>query len=437
MNRILAAFVCVLVLAIPALAQETRVIHAGTLYAVPGERPIQNATIVVVDGTIDRVERGYKAPSELGVEGADVVDLTDHYVTPGLIDCHTHLTHESVPVFERMRRAMQETEAYIAIDSVVFAQRTLEAGFTTCRNVGSRGQTALALRDRINSGMIPGPRLYVSGPAVSVTGGHGDRTNSISPVLRPDQGPETMTSDGPNEVRKAVRARVREGVDLIKITATGGVLSMTAAGVEQQFFEDELEAIVRASHMMGRKVAAHAHGATGIKAALRAGVSSIEHGTYVDDEAIELFIETGAYLVPTIHAGKFVAAQAQVDGYYPPEIEEKASAVGPLIQDAFGRAHKAGVKIAFGTDVGVGEHGTNALEFVYMHEAGMSAEDCLISATINAADLIGVSDELGTLEEGKHADLIAMRVDPMEDVRAYQRLDLVMKGGEVYVDRRE
>lgn len=274
--------------------------------------------------------------------------------------------------------------------------------------------------------------MFVSGPAVTVTGGHGDGTNALSPVLRPDQGPETAPADGPAEVRRAVRARVREGVDLIKITATGGVLSMTAAGVDQQFFDDELESIVEAARMMGRKVAAHAHGANGINAALRAGVDSIEHGTYLDDESIELFLKTGAYLVPTIHAGKYVEERAKEDGYYPMAIRAKAAAVGPVIQGAFGRAHKAGVKIAFGTDVGVGNHGTNALEFVYMHEAGMSPEDCLKTATINAADLIGVADKLGTIEAGKLADLVGLDSDPMQDVTAYQRVVFVMKDGVVY-----
>ena len=418
-----------------SLADNT-VVHVGTLYAVPGEAPMIEATVVIVDNTIDRVLTGYRDASSLFDPGAatTTIDLKDRFVVPGLMDCHTHLTGQSVPVGERVRRAMQETEAYAAIDGVVYAERTLMAGFTTVRNVGSQGSVGLALRDRINSGMVPGPRMYVAGPAVTVTGGHGDQTNSFSPVLRPDQGPEAAPSDGPAEVRKAVRARVREGVDLIKITATGGVLSMTAAGVDQQFFDDELESIVEAARMMGRKVAAHAHGSNGINAALRAGVHSIEHGTYLDDESIELFVETGAYLVPTIHAGKYVEEKAKQDGYYPMAIRSKAAAVGPLIQDSFGRAHAAGVNIAFGTDVGVGNHGTNALEFVYMHEAGMSPEDCLISATINAADLIGISDKLGTLEAGKLADLVALESDPMDDITAYQRVVFVMKGGVVFKD---
>jgi imidazolonepropionase-like amidohydrolase len=410
------------------------VIHVGTLYAVPGEPPVREATVVVVDGRFDRVLAGYRDAAEVfdpGVESV-TIDLKDRFAVPGLTDCHTHLTGQSLPAFERMRRTVRETEAYAVIDGVVNAEKTLLAGFTTVRNVGSGGQTGLALRDRINQGVIPGPRMFVSGPSVSVTGGHGDGTNSLSPVLRPEQGPETAPADGPAEVRKAVRARVREGVDLIKITATGGVLSPTAAGVDQQFFDDELASIVEAARMMGRKVAAHAHGADGINSALRAGVASIEHGTYLDEESIALFVETGAYLVPTIHAGKFVEEKAKEEGYFPMAVRSKAAAVGPVIQDAFGRAYAGGVKIAFGTDVGVGAHGTNALEFVYMHEAGMTLADCLKSATVNAADLIGASDRIGTVEAGKLADLVALDSDPMQDVTAYQRVVFVMKDGVVY-----
>ena len=393
--------------------QNTTIIHCGHLIAIPGQPTQSQMTLVIVNNSIDRIISGYESPQDLNLDtSTTVIDLKDKWVVPGLIDCHTHLTGQNLPASERMRRTLQETEAHSAIDAVANAQRTISAGFTTVRNVGSGGSVGLALRDRINQGVVPGPRMFVSGPALSVTGGHGDGTNSLSPALRPQQQEHTMTADGPYEARKAVRARVREGVDLIKITATGGVLSNTAAGVDKQFFVDELESIIEAARMMGRKVAAHAHGTDGINAALRAGVDSIEHGTYIDEESIKLFKETGAYLAPAIR--------------------DKAATVGPLIQDSFARAYKAGVNIAFGTDVGVGAHGTNALEFVYMHEAGMSPEDCLISATINAATLIGVQDKIGTLEQGKYADLIALPIDPMKDVRAYQRVDFVMKDGAIY-----
>jgi len=424
-RTLLALILCLL--ALPANAEETTILHCGTLLAVPGEQPMHEVSVTIKDGRVESVQQGYIEPGN-----AQIINLRDRFVLPGLIDCHTHLTGQILPAPERMRRKMQEGEAHAAIDSVSYAHKTLMAGFTSVRNVGSPGSVGLALRDRINQGVVPGPRMFVSGPPVSVTGGHGDPTNSFSPALRPELGPQLAPADGPAEARKAVRARVREGVDLIKITATGGVLSPTAAGVDQQFFDDELESIVQTARMMGRKVAAHAHGVDGIKAALRAGVSSIEHGTYLDDEAISLFVETGAYLVPTIHAGKFVEEKAKVPGYFPEAIRDKAAAVGPLIQDSFARAFHGGVNIAFGTDVGVGAHGTNAMEFVYMHEAGMPAMDCIKSATVNAADLLGQSESLGTIEPGKHADLIAVKASPLEDISLLNHVVFVMKSGEVY-----
>lgn len=424
-RTLLALILCLL--ALPANAEETTILHCGTLLAVPGENPMHEVSVTIKDGRVESVHQGYIEPGN-----AEIIDLRNMFVLPGLIDCHTHLTGQILPAPERMRRRMQEGEAHAAIDGVDNAHKTLMAGFTTVRNVGSPGSVGLALRDRINQGVVPGPRMFVSGPPVSVTGGHGDPTNSLSPALRPDLDPQLAPADGPAEARKAVRARVREGVDLIKITATGGVLSPTAAGVDQQFFDDELESIVQTARMMGRKVAAHAHGVDGIKAALRAGVSSIEHGTYLDDEAIALFVENGAYLVPTIHAGKFVEEKAEIPGYFPESIREKASAVGPLIQESFARAYEGGVNIAFGTDVGVGAHGTNAQEFVYMHEAGMPAMDCIKSATVNAADLLGQSENLGTIEPGKYADLVAVKASPLEDISLLNHVVFVMKSGEVY-----
>ena len=418
-----------------ALAKTT-LIHCGSLIAIPGQPAKTKQSILIIDDKIVFITDGYTNPDDVDTtdDEVELIDLSDFFVLPGLIDCHTHLTGEILPAPERMRRRMQEGEAHAAIDGIVNAKKTIEAGFTTVRNVGSPGSVALALRDRINSSIIPGPRMFVSGPAVSVTGGHGDPTNSLSPVLRPDLDPQLATADGPAEARKAVRARVREGVDLIKITATGGVLSPTAAGVDQQFFDDELEAIVEAARMMGRKVAAHAHGTDGINAALRAGVHSIEHGTYLNDESIALFIEHDAYLVPTIHAGKFVEDKAKIDGYFPPSIKDKAAAVGPLIQESFARAYTAGVNIAFGTDVGVGAHGTNAQEFLYMNQAGMTPVDCLISATISAADLCGISATTGTIEEGKAADIIAVPNNPLEDVSVLLDVHFVMANGHVVKD---
>ena len=405
---------------------DAAVLHCGALLDVPGRPPRREATIFVVDGRIDRVVDGYADPGD-----ATLVDLTDRFVLPGLIDCHTHITGQYSG--HRQVRRVTETDADAAIRGTVYARRTLEAGFTTIRNVGSSGDAAFALRDAIADGIIPGPRILVAGESISPTGGHSDGTLGYRDDLFDLPGAMHGIADGPDACRQAVRAQVKRGADLIKLTATGGVLSNTAAGVEQQFFLDELEAIVETGHLLGRKVAAHAHGATGIKAALRAGVDSIEHGTYLDDECIDLFRQTGAFLVPTIHAGKFVEEKSHVDGYFPPPVREKAAAVGPLIQNAFGRAVRGGVRIAFGTDVGVGAHGTNAREFAYMVEAGMSPRDALVSATRNAAELCGLADELGTLEPGKHADVIAVAGDPLEDVGALEEVEFVMKGGRVFV----
>jgi len=437
--RAILASITLMCTHLPAAADDATLIHCGSLIAVPGEAPKTHQSILIVDGRISSIIDGYADPSSIEtdddtIEIIELIDLSDFFVLPGLIDCHTHLTGEIKPAIERMRIRMQEGEAHAAIDGVANAKKTVMAGFTTVRNVGSPGSVGLALRDRINQGVIPGPRMLVSGPPVSVTGGHGDPTNSLSPALRPDLADHTNTADGPAESRKAVRARVREGVDLIKITATGGVLSPTAAGVDQQFFVDELESIVQAATMMGRKVAAHAHGTDGINAALRAGVHSIEHGTYLNDESIALFIEHDAYLVPTIHAGKFVEDKAKIDGYFPPSIKDKAAAVGPLIQESFARAYTAGVNIAFGTDVGVGAHGTNAQEFLYMNQAGMTPVDCLISATISAADLCGISATTGTIEEGKAADIIAVPNNPLEDVSVLLDVHFVMANGHVVKD---
>lgn len=401
------------------------VLHCGELFDKPGEAPRKQVTVIVRDGRIESVNAGYH---ELR-ERANYIDLKDAFVLPGLIDCHTHITGQYTRDV-RLRR-VEETDADAAIMGSVYAERTLLAGFTTIRNVGSSGDAAFALRDAIAKGLIPGPRILVAGESISATGGHSDSTLGYRDDLFDMPGAMQGIGDGRDACRAAVRAQVKRGADLIKLTATGGVLSNTAAGVEQQFFADELEAIVETGHLLGRRVAAHAHGATGIKAALRAGVDSIEHGTYLDDECIELFLETGAFLVPTIHAGKFVEFKAEEDGYFPTPVRHKAAAVGPQIQGAFGRAAAAGVRIAFGTDVGVGEHGTNALEFIYMHEAGFAPMDCLVSATVSAAELCDLSDEIGTIEVGKAADIIAVRGSPLEDLEVLQKVRFVMKDGEV------
>ncbi|MCH8344284.1 MAG: amidohydrolase family protein [Planctomycetes bacterium] len=409
------------------------VLHCGTLLAVPGEPPQPHMTIVIHDGRIQAVRRGYVDARDLAEarnEPIETVDLKDRFVLPGLIDCHTHITGQYTADV-RLRR-VEETDADAAIRGVVYARRTLEAGFTTIRNVGSSGDAAFALRDAINEGLVPGPRILMAGESISPTGGHSDSTLGYREDLFAMPGSMQGIADGPAACRRAVRAQVKRGADVIKLTATGGVLSATAAGTEQQFFNDELSAIVETAHLLGRSVAAHAHGTNGINAALRAGVDSIEHGTFLDEESITLFKQTGAFLVPTILAGKTVTQKAAIAGYYPPPVAEKAKAVGPVIQNAFAKAYEGGVRIAFGTDSGVSEHGRNAEEFLLMVEAGMSETEAIVSATVSAAQLLGLSKEIGTIDAGKAADIIATTGNPLDDISALQHIAFVMRNGTIY-----
>lgn len=410
------------------------IVRCGQLLAVPGVDPLANATLVIKNRRVDRVLPGLQGPdlSKEKTQGAEVeeLDLRDQFVLPGLIDCHVHLSME----FDSriMVRAVTEGDAAAAIRSTLFARRTLEAGFTTVRDVGSGGGVAFALRDAINAGEVPGPRILASGEPISVTGGHGDQTSGFRPDLFGVPGPKEGIADGPDECRKAVRFQIKLGADVIKLTSTGGVLSISSAGLAQHFFADELEAITQTAHSMGRRVAAHAHGTDGINAALRAGVDSIEHGTYLDDESVRLFKEKGAYLVPTLLAGQTVAANAEIPGYYMPMVAQKAKLVGPRIMEAFRLAREGGVKIAFGTDSGVSPHGQNAREFGLMVKAGMSPSEAVVSATVTAAELCGINSLVGTLEAGKAADFVSVRRNPLEDVTELERIQWVVRDGQVY-----
>jgi imidazolonepropionase-like amidohydrolase len=418
----------------PASAADIAIIHAGKLLAVPGSPPREAQTIVIRDGTIASVVAGYVEGPEAGVaegDAARVYDLKDHFVLPGLIDSHVHITGENNP--RQRLETVEMSDADDAIAAAGFAKKTLLAGFTTVRDVGAgSGDAVFALREGIARGDVPGPRIFASGATVSVTGGHGDGTqgyrDDVAELLH-----SRAVCDGPDDCRRAVREQVRRGADHIKLTATGGVLSNTAAGLEQQFFDDELAAIVDAGHKMGRKVTAHAHGVAGINAALRAGVDSIEHGTYLDDQSIKLFRKTGAYLVPTLLAGATVVEMAKDPSSHllPPQ-RAKALVVGPLMHDMAARAKKGGVKIAFGTDSGVSRHGDNAKEFALMIAAGFTSMEAIRSATVAAADHLGKSDLIGSIAPGKAADIIAVDNDPLSDVKALEDVDFVMKAGVAY-----
>lgn len=405
-------------------------IRCGALLDRPGQPARANATIVVKNDRIDRVFDGWSGPS-IDVDARQIreIDLKSQFVLPGLIDCHVHVTFESSP--DQRVRGVEESDAHNTVRGVIYCRKTVEAGFTTVRDVGAYGDSIFALRDSINRGDIVGPRILCAGKSISITGGHADPTNGYRSDLWSVPTPIQGVADGPDECMKAVRNQVKRGADCIKLTATGGVLSQSTAGLRQHFTDEELKAIVTAAHAMGRKVAAHAHGTDGIKAALKAGCDSIEHATFQDEEAIDLFTKTGAWYVPTLLAGATVLANADVPGYYPPMVSRKAKEAGPVMIETFRKAHKAGVKIAFGTDSGVSIHGQNAKEFALMMQGGMSAADTIVCATMNAAKCLGIESDVGSLEPGKYADVIAVAKDPTRDSSELERVTFVMKSGEI------
>ena len=400
-------------------------VHAGVLLDNPGNAPKTEQTIVIGDGKIEDIRAGYVS----GDDG-EVVDLSDKFVLPGLIDSHVHLRGEWNPDV-RLENVTRES-GDIAFDAAVNAKKTLMAGFTAVQDVGGPKEI-FALRRAVNAGKIPGPHIKASGPAVSVTGGHGDFHGYREDIL--ELGKSKTICDGPDDCRRAVRAAIKSGADVVKITATGGVLSNTNAGTAQQFFNDELAAIVEAADKMGRRVTAHAHGKDGIEAALKAGVKSIEHGTYLDRDTAILFKKYDATLVPTVLAGATVVDWAENHNFLPPNSAKKALEVGPQMQDMLRIAWSNGVNIAFGTDTGVSKHGENAREFGYMVEAGMSEMDAIRAATVVASEHIRMADQIGTLEPGKFADMIAVDGDPLDDISELLDVDFVMKGGVVYKNK--
>ena len=426
-NRILGLLVnAVLIATSQMAAAEITLIHAGQLLTVAGERPVADQTIVVDGDRIIDVIDGFAEAIDFGAD-TRVIDLQNHFVLPGLMDMHVHLQGELGPNNEK--ETLKMSSQLMQMRSIHFAMKTLLAGFTTVRDVGSSSQEMYAMRDAIDKGWIDGPRIIAAG-GVGITGGHAD-ISGVKPALM-HLWTDDSICDGPYDCRRAARNAIKYGADLIKITSTGGVLTDRATGTGQQMEMDELREVVLAASRMGRKVASHAHEEDGIIAALEAGVASIEHGTYTGPRAIELFKETGAYLVPTLIAGKTVGTMAVESSFMTDAIKLKAARVGRDMAGNFAKAHAAGVNVAYGTDSGVSPHGTNAEEAILMVEAGMTEMEVLVAATINAADLIDMSDSIGTIEAGKFADIIAVDRSPLENIEELLDVEFVMKGGKVY-----
>ncbi len=419
----LASFAALL-LAISA-ASQTTYLHCGKLIDCTDNSAKSEMTVIVEGTRIKEVQKGYaKAPAD-----AKVVDLKSKTVMPGLMDMHIHVEGESNP--KSYEEKFRLNPADVAYQAEVFGKKTLMAGFTTVRDLGGSGVN-VSLRNAINQGLVDGPRIFTAEKSIATTGGHADPTNGVRKDMMGDPGPAEGVINSPDEAWDAVRHRYKNGADLIKITATGGVLSVAANGLNPQFREEEIAAVVAAAKDYGFTVAAHCHGDEGMKRAVLAGVTSIEHGTFMTDEIMGLMKQKGTYYVPTISAGKFVAEKAKQEGYFPRVVAMKAAIVGPQIQATFGKAYKAGVKIAFGTDAGVSQHGENAWEFVFMNEAGMPPIEAIKSATVTSAALLNKSADLGTIEKGKLADIVAVDGDPLTDIKAMLRMRFVMKEGKIY-----
>jgi imidazolonepropionase-like amidohydrolase len=409
----------------PAMTTTETVIHAGALLAEPGQPVKRTQSIRVANGKVAGVADGFLDPPE----GARLVDLKHSFVLPGLIDCHVHLTMQFGPGY-RMA-AVEDSDPKIGLNGAHRARLTLEAGFTTVRDVGAQKPDVIfALREAIAEGKIPGPRVLCVGSILSPTGGHGQVYGFRRDVCACVQS-SLGVCDGVDECRKAVRRQVAMGADAIKIVATGGVLSNIAAGIDQQFTDEEIKTLVETAHHLGKRISAHAHGTAGINAALRAGIDSIEHGSFMDDTSIELFLERGAFHTPTVIAGMTALEMAKAGGVMSPAQAEKAFQVGERIRTALTKSYQAGVKISFGTDMGVGPHGENAREFGYMVECGMTPADAIKAATVTASELLNISDLTGAIAAGKSADIIAVAGDPLSDVTELQRVAFVMARGEV------
>ena len=422
MRRLLTLTVA---LGLTSVSQADTLVYAGTLIDGTQANPKTDMTVVIDEGKITAIEKGFKQPTENDV----VIDRRQGTVMPGFIDMHTHLTSQLGP--GSYMHKFTHSAADVTLDAVNYANKTLMAGFTTVRDLGDSYNASIALRNAVNVGKVIGPRIYTAGKSLATTGGHADPTNGAYKGLYESPSPADGVLNGPYEAREAVRARYQDGADLIKLTVTGGVLSVAKSGQNPQFMTDELESVVQTAKDYGMKVTVHAHGKEGMLRAIAAGVNSIEHGTYMDAEVMAAMKKNNVYFVPTITAGRSVADRAKIDGFFPDIVRPKAAAIGPKIQSTFAEAYKAGVKIAFGTDAGVFDHGENYREFIYMVEAGMPPLTAIRSATAEAAKLLGV-DDIGTIEVGKRADVVAVEGNPLNNIELLSGVNLVIKDGQVY-----
>lgn len=407
------------------ISAQTTYLHCGRLITATDDQVQETMTVIVEGNTIIDIRNGYAdAPA-----GATAIDLKSHTVMPGLIDLHVHIESQSSKT--RYLEIFTKDPADVALRATTYCDKTLQAGFTTVRDLGGTGVN-VSLRDAISAGHIDGPRIVTAEKAIGTTGGHADPTNGRRLDLMGSPGPEEGVINSPEEAFAAVRARYKRGADCIKITATGGVLSVAKDGSGPQFTQEEVDAIVAAANDYGMHTAAHAHGVEGMRRAVLAGITTIEHGSYMDEEVMDLMIEKETYYVPTLSAGRFVADQAKIPGFYPDIIVPKALTIGAALQETFGRAYERGVPIAFGTDSGVSYHGDNANEFIYMTEAGMPAMEAILSATQVAAKVLRMEEEIGTLQNGMQADIVAVPGNPIADITVMTKVNFVMKGGVIY-----
>lgn len=406
-----------------ANAQDTY-LHCGKILDMESGKILDEKTIVVSEGKIKSIQNGYVTGSNSDI----LVDLKSKTILPGFIDMHVHIESESSP--SRYLERFTNNEADVAFQSTVYAKRTLMAGFTTVRDLGGSGVN-ISLRNAINKGTIVGPRIFTAGKSLVTTGGHADPTNGTRSDLMGDPGPKEGVVNSPEDGRKAVRQRYKNGADVIKITATGGVLSVAKNGQNPQFTLEEIKAITETAKDYGMLTAAHAHGDEGMQRAVKGGIKTIEHGTLMSEETMDLMIAYNAYMVPTISAGQEAARLAKIPGYLPPVVAQKALEIGPQLEGTFAKAYKKGVPIAFGTDSGVSPHGDNGKEFGYMHRAGMPVIETLRSATITNASLLGI-DNLGQIKEGYIADIVAVNENPLQNVDTLEEVVFVMKEGEIY-----